>query len=326
MRGKRDEQHGQPDLAPEGAGEGADVDAVRLEQVAAQPVEIGADHEEGQHEVEAGRHEERADRVDPGRDLDGGAEGVAVARRQQADRQHRPVEAGDQGRRAPRQAGDRAARRRRSRLRRRGSARSAGSAARRRCPTPSSRKTIEIAASGSQAQRMGVDRGVDRRGQDVDAERHRHREVVPPDDGAGVAVNSRSGRGRHDGRYRAASGRSGTRVERGRQFRAVIVYLKASGSSESIRPCLSSACGYIRNGERILVAARQLHVVGGVEGEPVAFPGAEQRLARGHHLEIGHRDGWSAAPRARPCARRPDRPASSRCRRARPRRGSAAPW
>src|SRR5260370_15683551 len=30
--------------------------------------------------------------------------------------------------------------------------------------------------------------------------------------------------------------------------RAVILYLKASGSSESTRPDLSTACGYIRNG------------------------------------------------------------------------------
>src|SRR3954470_2108832 len=30
--------------------------------------------------------------------------------------------------------------------------------------------------------------------------------------------------------------------------RAVMVYLKASGSSESVRPCLSAACGYIRKG------------------------------------------------------------------------------
>src|SRR5476649_1723842 len=37
--------------------------------------------------------------------------------------------------------------------------------------------------------------------------------------------------------------------------RAVILYLKASASSGSTRPDLSSACGYIRNGSASLVAA-----------------------------------------------------------------------
>ena len=56
-------------------------------------------------------------------------------------------------------------------------------------PTPTSRKTAETADQRQQAQRMGVDRGIDDEVDQVDAERHRHREVVAPDDGAAdVAV------------------------------------------------------------------------------------------------------------------------------------------
>ena len=55
---------------------------------------------------------------------------------------------------------------------------------------------------------------------------------------------------------------------------------------------------------------RQRDVVRNVIGEPVAFPRAEQRLARIHHLGIGRAPGCPAALPARPCARRPDRSAT----------------
>ena len=69
--------------------------------------------------------------------------------------------------------------------------------------------------------------------------------------------------------------------------RAVMRYLNLSGSSESRKPALFSACGYIRKG-----------IAGSVE--PGSFtscaslkatqfpPRAEQRLARGQDLGIGH--------------------------------------
>src|SRR5262249_39874496 len=65
-----------------------------------------------------------------------------------------------------------------------------------------------------------------------------HREEVALDDLARPSIEGRLGDCRHEGGSLAQAVSS----------RAKILYLKASGSSESIRPALSSACGYIRNG------------------------------------------------------------------------------
>ena len=176
----------------------ADIDAAGAEQELAQPVEIGADDEEAEHDVEGGHDEERADGVDPGRDLDGGAEGDADARREQAQRQHRRVEAADHDGRVARQA--------RQAYFDLGEGDFAGEEALDRpdehpATRPDAQQQEDRRHRGhrQQRERLVVDQHVDRRGPDVDGERHRHREEVALDDLARPLIEGCLGYCRHEG-------------------------------------------------------------------------------------------------------------------------------